>query len=222
MKLKQHLMIGEHAINWIDAEGIKLGIDFSRGINRLAYLLGSISPDINCVYPAHRIKTTFKRYKLRIKLESLIHNQVLKSYLLGIITHYTCDYFCYAHNNESAGYHHKRYEKELIKTSIEENEFKGDYRYTNNRHMGIADIVEALNKEYIDKVKVDKHVGWDDDKEQCKVDLKYADRAVKGMLYAFERQTKDMKSVNKEKLRVDIGTDLGVGATLASSKPMHT
>ncbi len=67
-------------------------------INRKAYLIGSILPDLNCVYPKHTYDSTIKRFKNRLIKVNKTESNFIKSLTLGIITHYICDYFCYAHN----------------------------------------------------------------------------------------------------------------------------
>lgn len=207
MKFKQHIMISKHIMNWLEGEdSIKIGIDLDKKSNRVAYLLGSVAPDFNCIYPAHRLSDTWLRYKRRIHMEQSVKREMLKAYLLGIITHYTCDYFCYAHNNKSTGYHHKVYEKNLIRTSINENECKewDKTEIREDRGFDILGMVKYLNAAYRETIQVDKHKGWDMDKEQCKMDLKYADMAIKNVLLMLSQDSHiaEVKSKKGEQRRV--------------------
>ena len=67
-------------------------------INRQAYLFGSIAPDLNVAFPAHTLTKTFNRFKRRLVRVEKSDSSIIKSFTLGVITHYICDYFCYAHN----------------------------------------------------------------------------------------------------------------------------
>lgn len=90
-------------------EKIQDNIDWK--INRKAYLAGSILPDINCAFPTHTIGHTLKRFKNRlIRMENTDLN-IIRSFTLGVITHYICDYFCYAHNLKYPDPCHAIYER---------------------------------------------------------------------------------------------------------------
>ena len=107
MKLKQHLDIGNKVIN----DNIIKTFE----VNKVAYLFGNVAPDLNCIYPAHRLKTTEERFYKRLKRVDKASTNLIKSFTLGVITHYICDYFCYAHNIESLGVSHKKYENNLYR-----------------------------------------------------------------------------------------------------------
>ena len=80
-------------------------------INRAAYLFGSVAPDINYVYPVHTFNSTFNRFKKKIKRAEKSNTNIIKSFTLGVITHYICDYFCYAHNIRMGNPKHVIYER---------------------------------------------------------------------------------------------------------------
>ena len=80
-------------------------------INRKAFLFGSVAPDINCIFPAHTVKGTFKRFKHKLLRMDSSESNLIKSFTLGVITHYICDYFCYAHNLAHVDPKHHIYEK---------------------------------------------------------------------------------------------------------------
>lgn len=104
MKLHQHWKVGEMLLSKLDNK-YKIG--------RTAYLIGNIAPDLNCIYPAHRLNTTEKRFARKLRYIDKSNNNLLRSFQLGVVTHYLCDYFCYAHIIESVGATHKKYEKNL-------------------------------------------------------------------------------------------------------------
>jgi len=106
MKLHHHIKIGKMLLN-------KLGDTYK--INRKAYLFGTVAPDLNCIYPAHRLNCTEDRFHKRLEIIDNTNINIVKSFELGVITHYICDYFCYAHNIDSIGLMHKRYEKNLYR-----------------------------------------------------------------------------------------------------------
>lgn len=91
MKLKSHINI---ALNTL--ESIQEQVEYK--INKPAYLLGSIAPDLNVAIPTHNIKSTIKRFRKRIELVEKLNPGIIQSFTLGIVMHYICDYFCYAHN----------------------------------------------------------------------------------------------------------------------------
>lgn len=110
MKLVHHIQVANMISKKLDN---KLKEGFT--INKLAFYLGSISPDLNCIYPAHRLSTTANRFQKRVKRVDNFEHGLVRSFTLGVITHYVCDYFCYAHNIESLGFPHKNYETGLYK-----------------------------------------------------------------------------------------------------------
>ena len=83
------------------------------------FLLGCVAPDLNCVYPPHNIWATSERYQKRIrkihKTRRFGLGRISKSFSLGILMHYTCDYFCLPHNRRAYGKTHLLYEKRMSK-----------------------------------------------------------------------------------------------------------
>jgi hypothetical protein len=195
MKLKQHIEIGNYILDNTDDDKFK---EF--GLARKAYLLGCIAPDLNCVYPAHRLKTTENRFFKRLKLIANSHNSIIKSFTLGVITHYICDYFCYAHNIESLGLPHKKYETNLYnyyeKHCDELCSASSDWLlniWSDNKEKSIdkcvdksndslimtteiqcnliLEQVKLMNKEYLTECY--SRVDWINKKEQMNMDLTY-------------------------------------------------
>lgn len=196
MKLKQHIMIGKELLNSTKLKDLN--------VNKVAYLIGSIAPDLNCVYPAHRLTTTEHRFYKRLERIFRTNSLMIKSFTLGVITHYICDYFCYAHNIESIGFKHKEYEKGLYKYYLThqnmlktaENNIKLDSNqlkihnnmknYCNNiilqlKRINNQYIKEAYNYDNIHSVKgkirksiTDKSEFWTQRKDQMQLDIRYA------------------------------------------------
>lgn len=202
MKLRQHIVIGKHIIDWVNNGNDIKSLKFNTPIMERAYLLGCIAPDMNCIYPAHRITTTEKRYINHLIMSTLLDSGLARAFILGLITHYTCDYFCYAHNNCSTGYFHKLYEKHLIKEDIPNvdkwsdglnkfnsrpvsSEIGGGIKLITNA-FEIHSMIFELNNEYKNLAPIDKHKGWYNDTEQCKVDVKFAIKAVKRVMFMLE------------------------------------
>lgn len=177
MKLKQHIEFGKYIMN---------DLGMTDYINRKAYLFGNIAPDLNCVYPAHRLSTTENRFYKRLNIIERSNIKVIKSFYLGVITHYICDYFCYAHNIESLGILHKRYENELYnyytthQKELEE-QFKKKYTCDNevydkiNRHSElIISHIKNINKTYTNNMIKHDNKYWANNTSQMQSDLEYA------------------------------------------------
>ena len=169
MKLIHHIKFAKHAI---EASGV-----LESGVYRLAYLFGSIAPDFNCVYPPHGIDTTKKRYISRIQRVQHTRSKLIRCFTIGVITHYTCDYFTLAHNNSSVGLFHKMYETGLLHTYMEEGE---EIQYRNvgiksSSAFGIYEEIFEANQKYLEELggylKGEK---WYLDKQLMEHDLSYA------------------------------------------------
>lgn len=177
MKFRQHFQIGQAIYE-------KLNTEQEHKINRIAYLFGNVAPDFNCVYPAHRVTTTKRAYKRHLKRIEKTKSKIIRSFTLGMITHYTCDYFCYAHNNESLGARHKKYETGLFRhftskekgSDIQKEVFdlwkKMDA--SGEEYETVFEKVEALNKEYRAKHNVNRDTGWECRNDQMVVDTEYS------------------------------------------------
>lgn len=116
MKMAQHIAVAMKTYKDIES------INKSRLIYEIAYAIGSIAPDLNCMYPAHRLHDTCKRFQRKVeKLDRQGDRRgdnrgtILRAFRLGTLTHYICDYCCYAHSNESTGRIHIKYEMGLFK-----------------------------------------------------------------------------------------------------------
>lgn len=168
MKLVQHINIASYIY---DKHNLK-----DKGIYRLQYLFGSIAPDLNCVYPAHRLSTTERRFSKRLDRVNNINNKMIKSFTLGVITHYICDYFCIAHNNESLGIKHKAYETGLWKEFKEHYDsiIENDNNNYNNYVTDILEYIKKMNFKYKNEIwkYLDDH--WDTNKKLMIHDILYA------------------------------------------------
>jgi len=174
-------------------------------INKIAYYIGSIAPDLNCIYPAHRINDTYERFQKKIKRVDKLSDGIIKSFTLGVITHYVCDYFCFAHNNNSIGVKHTKYERGLNKyfelhkrlffnkdILVEWEEAKEiiNQRFISNKDtLDInlhADIVieqlKILNSNYCEKSNSTYNKMWTACVEQWQRDLEYCITVCENML----------------------------------------
>lgn len=195
MKLVHHIKIANQLLDKLDNKLKEKVV-----LNKAAFYLGSILPDINCIYPAHRLGTTKNRVVKAVEsISTLKDSDFIKSMQLGIITHYVCDYFCYAHSNETIGVIHKAYEKRLYdyyeihkNTFLDENNLvvewdkaleiiqkklfdRTDTMTAKSHAYMVLDQIEVLNKEYMIKSKgLRRDKSWVTDIEQCKRDLEYS------------------------------------------------
>ena len=189
MKLKQHLDVGKYILDNLDSK---------YEINKQAYLFGNIAPDLNCVYPAHRLKTTENRFYKRLQIVDNTSFNTIKSFTLGVITHYICDYFCYAHNIESIGIVHKKYEtnlynyyeshlneiledREQLKDVWKYNKLKSKNQIIKNNTIDveshcklILEQIKNMNTEYLKHIYKSEDNSWAYKNQQMKVDLEYA------------------------------------------------
>lgn len=198
MKLKQHLDIGNKVLND--------NIIKTFNVNRIAYLFGTIAPDLNCIYPAHRLKTTEDRFYKRLRRVDKASTDLVKSFTLGVITHYICDYFCFAHNIESLGIPHREYESNLYKhyeshlsemTDSYDNllnhwlHFKQesqekclvDNSLNSEAHADfIMNQLKNMNELYMSSASLSKKDDWTTKVEQMQKDIEYATFMIEHLL----------------------------------------
>lgn len=108
MRLKSHIKIAK-----VTLENIRDKMSWE--INEQVYLMGSIAPDLNVLFPRHSINNTLNRWRRRVKRIDKTSSNIVKSFTLGVIIHYICDYFCYAHNIKANSIGHIMYERKLNK-----------------------------------------------------------------------------------------------------------
>ena len=194
MTRTSHLVIGRAAL-----EHTRLKTDLE--VYRKIYLFGCIAPDINFVYPLHNIKCTPKRFIKRIERMKKIKSKIIRSFTLGVIMHYLCDYFTLSHNNQSYGPRHTIYERLMshkVKTSeidveamdktIEDfwNEAVAEYEREEScdfdrlvethslQSYEIFTLVRNMNEQYIRNVKNVASEAWCTDNQQMIVDLNWS------------------------------------------------
>ena len=189
-----HLKIGAKAL-----DDTSINSDFK--IYRKIYLFGCIAPDINFIYPFHNIICTPKRFQKRIMRMGKIKSKIIRSFTLGVIMHYLCDYFCLAHNNNSYGAKHTLYER-LMSHRITTNSIPlecdmqsiKDYwklaveKYESGETTILDDIavqhsidceeifriVKSMNGSYKEAVKSYINNGWYNDNKQMQFDVSWA------------------------------------------------
>lgn len=109
-----HIKIAQKTLSEIEKH-----IDWK--INKNAYIIGSIIPDLNCAFPTHTINNTLNRFRKKLLKIDNTESSFIKSFTLGVITHYICDYFCYAHNLSFPDPKHAIYER-VMRFHIEQHE----------------------------------------------------------------------------------------------------
>lgn len=195
MRIDQHIKVGRMILeNEVKSKEVFQNIR----VNKVMYLIGCAAPDMNCVFPAHRLNKTRKRFYRRLtQVTRISRPDSLRSFELGVITHYVCDYFCYAHNNESTGAFHKKYEYSLDKfyrahvRELEESSkcLVSEWLHTKKESMRgiiesdtttsieqcelIMEQVERMNRIYIREYGTSKKCGWYKSEEQMRHDMEY-------------------------------------------------
>ena len=144
MKLKSHIKI---ALNTL--EDIQKEVNWE--INKAAYIFGSIAPDLNTAIPTHNIKHTIERFKKKIRRVEKYNPGIIQSFTLGVIMHYICDYFTYAHNRKiEVG--HAIYEINLQKHLDEQ------FKMLNNREVEVGGEWEDIYGHIKDAIDTDSEI----------------------------------------------------------------
>lgn len=98
-------------------------------LNRKYFMFGSIAPDTTYSFVLRRHQHNTSSRLLRRKIRRL-YNWVLTpqsrlfSYKLGVITHYVCDYFCYAHSRVFKGTLRDHIEYEKLQQPLKETAYQ--------------------------------------------------------------------------------------------------
>lgn len=108
MRMATHIKIAK-AVKIKTEEHTKLRI------NNIAYLLGSIAPDVTHRLMRHNVDTSITKFVVWLQKLENRKDGLARSFLLGTIMHYSCDYFCLAHNEKNTFLNHCKYEKFLGK-----------------------------------------------------------------------------------------------------------
>lgn len=189
-----HIAIGKLAL---EQTSLKNDLD----IYKKVYMFGCIAPDINFIYPFHNIRCTPKRFIKRLERMKKIKSKLIRSFTLGVIMHYLCDYFCLAHNNQSYGAKHTLYERlmshklklqelepddslQLVKSfwaeAVESYENGGTddidkfLEAREDRSIEIFELVSYMNNKYLTYVKDKAGKNWCTSKEQMYIDLSWS------------------------------------------------
>lgn len=83
---------------------------------RCLIMIGSLLPDFNPTTQPHRTQNLLDRINNNYKALDLTQSNFIKSIRFGVMLHYICDYYCYAHNYNleiSHGIKHMEYEVRL-------------------------------------------------------------------------------------------------------------
>lgn len=159
-------------------------------IKKTFYLIGSIAPDINCVLPKHTFKGTLKRFRKRLSKYEDSRSIIIRSFLLGVITHYICDYFCYVHNRKTDIFHpiYERAMRDHLEKHnnlfndfgpVIETEWKNIISKMENMQ-SIDKIIEAVNqmhKKYMketENLNIKEGEKWYNSNSKIELDIEYA------------------------------------------------
>lgn len=176
MLKRSHVVLADSVLSSIQSQ-----IDFR--INRLAYLFGSIAPDFNCIYPTHTISNTIGRLQKRIIRVDRLNVGFIKSFTLGVIMHYICDYFCYAHNLNKIDPMHALYERKLRKhillndrQDILENKWESitEQISTESHIIYIINAIKEMHSTYISETTAYNNNKWYSSKQKMQLDIDYA------------------------------------------------
>lgn len=120
---------------------------------RCLIMIGSLLPDFNPTTQPHRTQNLLDRINNNYKALDLDENNFVKSIRFGVMLHYICDYYCYAHNYNleiSHGIKHMEYEVQL-------HQLLKDGYYKRRDNQSIEDFAEYIvtEKEEYDSIPSD-------------------------------------------------------------------
>lgn len=110
LTLASHIRL---TLKFIKDSGVKL-----TKTEKMAMILGSILPDMYLVVKRHEGEDTAKNVKYHLnKIGLSVNKREMYCLQIGMIFHYTCDYFCKAHSYKYmfSFFKHWAYEKRLSK-----------------------------------------------------------------------------------------------------------
>lgn len=200
MLKKSHMLVADNMISTFESM-----LDWK--INRKAYLFGSIAPDFNCIYPAHRITSTIRRFRKKVLRVEKSDSIMIKSFTLGVITHYICDYFCYAHNIAVIDRRHPFYEIRL-KNHIELHE-----RQIGNDKAGLIEQWDSIKKHILEEfIREENGISQEEIINsicsQSNDHIKYIIEAVNDMHEAYINETKNVDEsiwhLSTNKMSIDL------------------
>ena len=151
MMASTHKLIANNIYSNFDIEKQKI-------VKQKSYIWGNVKPDYISKYKFknHYFDESIDMtIELINKLSSLSINKIDRdigfgkfSALLGVVTHFICDYYCLAHYErlrfKNAMKRHISYERELSKISR-------DYNFVNNSYLEVKIVDEYSLREFINK-----------------------------------------------------------------------
>lgn len=114
---------------------------------RCLIMIGSLLPDFNPTTQPHRTQNLLDRITNNYNAIDVTNSNFVNSIRFGVMLHYICDYYCYAHNYDleiSHGIKHMEYEVRLHRL------LKGGF-YERRDNISINDFCEYIiseKKEY--------------------------------------------------------------------------
>lgn len=148
---------------------------------RCLIMIGSLLPDFNPTTQPHRTQNLLDRITKNYNSLNLQENDYLKSIRFGVMIHYICDYYCYAHNYNleiSHGVKHMKYEVQLHGL------LKDGFHKRRDDNMSIEDFVEFIVKEKQDYDQIPSDIERD-----LIYTLTVLDRALEESLPKFNKTT---------------------------------
>lgn len=143
MKLLNHYKMAEMIYLWMKQKGM--------GLRRFPFILGNLAPDLyfSFIFRRHEYDcsaASIKKAILRLYEGRFDPCSALFAYLMGIISHYICDYFCYSHSPSYRGnlWDHMKYEWVQRVSAAEKISFFGE----EGQVMGFYRLMDTLD-EYI-------------------------------------------------------------------------
>lgn len=164
MRLCSHIFIGATAMK---NSGIKIGF-----IKKLAFIIGNVLPDVYIPIKRHHCCDSVKNISYHLKkLEKSDKYGIVRYIRLGMTMHYTCDYFCRAHNDATMHINakHIRYEHalgEYIKSH--KNDVRELLVEINDNSEFIGEIQKAHLK-YLEEMNMLVWNYWNDLLYSCKI-----------------------------------------------------
>jgi hypothetical protein len=117
-------------------------------LSKIAFILGNLAPDLffSFLYRPHLRHSSsphMSRLIHKLYTDGLVPNRLRFSYCLGKLTHYICDFFCYAHTPAFQGTmrEHIHYEK---KQTVRDGDMPLFDRQ-NSVNLSLADLTDTLN-----------------------------------------------------------------------------
>lgn len=147
---------------------------------RVLIMIGALLPDFNPTTQPHRTQNLLDRISNNHRGIDESNNNFVKSIRFGVMLHYICDYYCYAHNYDleiSHGIKHMEYEVRLHRL------LKGGF-YQRRDNTTIADFLDYIVSEKLEYDSVPSDIERD-----LVYTLSVVDRALVEALPKFSKDT---------------------------------